>query len=979
MRAKLSNASRLGSLTLLALLVANGMVTFRNLATIVASQRWTDHTHEVVTLLERTISTLKDAELGQRGYLLTGDLEELAPYRQATGAIDPLLDRLQGLTADNPGQQARIAALRQEASSRLALIAQTLALSEAGDPGAALELVRTLRGRERMDQVRRSVAVLIEVEQGLMAERAAAVEAAVRRTSVSFSIVNGAALLLLLGLSLLQAHEGWAHRRAAAAIRQSEQWLRTTLASIADGVVATDATGLVRFLNPVAESLTGWTSAEATGRPLSDVIGLIHEATRAPVENPVDRVLREGRVVELANHTLLVARDGQERPIEDSAAPIRGPDGAIGGVVLVFRDATERRQAQAALQRSEEHLRLIVESAADYAILSIDLQSHITSWNAGARAIFGYEPAEILGRPVDDLFLPEDRERGVPGLEARRALETGRAEDERWHLRRDGSTFWASGLLMPMRDGDRVLGWLKILRDSTVQKRTEQELELSRARLDLVVNSSEVGLWYCDLPFGLLLWNAKCKQHFGLPADAEVTLDVFYERLAPEDRDRTRQAIAAAIDERAEFDIEYRTIGLDGRARWIRAIGRAYYDVDDHPIRFDGITVDVSERIRQEAALREADRKKDEFLATLAHELRNPLAPIRNALHLMAAAGDPDHRFEEERAMADRQVAHLARLIEDLMDVARISSGKIELRKAPVDLAAVVSRTVASARPAIAERGHQLQVQAPENPVWLEGDATRLEQVLWNLLNNAARYTEPGGQITLASARDGDQAVVRVRDTGIGITPELLPRVFDMFVQADPAERRTQGGLGIGLGLARTLVELHGGTITVHSDGPGRGCEFTVRLPALPETEPASRRPASDQPARGGSLPRRRILVVDDNRDAAVSLARLLERHYGQEVRVAHDGPSALSAADTFLPEAVLLDIRMPGMDGLEVARRLRQRPEFERTLLVAVTGWGQEADRRQSERAGFNRHLVKPVDPAELQNLLADPAPTPA
>ena len=340
--------------------------------------------------------------------------------------------------------------------------------------------------------------------------------------------------------------------------------------------------------------------------------------------------------------------------------------------------------------RSEERLRLIVESAEDYAIFTIDLDGKVATWNSGARNLTGYDEAEIVGRGVEALYIPEDIERGVPEQEMRKAQEQGRAENERWHVRKDGSRFWASGLLMPMREGDRLVGLLKIMRDTTEQKRTEQELEVSRERLDLVVNSSEVGLWYCDLPFATLVWNAKCKEHFGLPPDAEVTIDTFYERIHPDDREATRRAIERSIEGRTEYDAEFRTVDPQGRVRWIRAIGRAFYDVAGTPIRFDGITVDVTGRIEQEEALREADRRKDEFLAMLAHELRNPLAPIRNALHLMREPAADGDGIEAERAMVERQVVHLARLVDDLLDVARISQGKIELRKEVVDLAAVV-------------------------------------------------------------------------------------------------------------------------------------------------------------------------------------------------------------------------------------------------------------------------------------------------
>jgi two-component system CheB/CheR fusion protein len=369
------------------------------------------------------------------------------------------------------------------------------------------------------------------------------------------------------------------------------------------------------------------------------------------------------------------------------------------------------------------------------------------------------------------------------------------------------------------------------------------------------------------------------------------------------------------------------------------------------------------------ARLAEGDRRKDEFLATLAHELRNPLAPLRNGLALLRLQRRGDPAVEQVSGMMERQVQLMARLIDDLLDVSRITRGKIELRKGPVDLAAAAAQAVEAARPLIEERGHRLEVALPPAPVRLEADAARLEQVLSNLLNNAAKYTEPGGRIALTAERHGGEVVIRVKDSGIGIRPEMLPRVFDLFQQADRVEGRVSEGLGIGLTLVRRLVELHGGRVTAHSQGPGRGSEFVVRLP-LPAEAP---RAGAGRAARGPvKAPGRRVLVVEDNPDAAESLALLL-RAAGHEVRVAADGPAALEAAAAFRPQVVLLDIGLPKMDGYEVARRLRRGAGRDGLLLVALSGYGQEEDRRRSRAAGFDAHLVKPADLDALQELLAE------
>ena len=369
------------------------------------------------------------------------------------------------------------------------------------------------------------------------------------------------------------------------------------------------------------------------------------------------------------------------------------------------------------------------------------------------------------------------------------------------------------------------------------------------------------------------------------------------------------------------------------------------------------------ENARLYEKMKEADRRKDEFLATLAHELRNPLAPIRNALQLMARSSGVDH--EAERAMAERLVTHLARLVDDLLDVARITRGRIELRNEVVELAPIVARVVQMVGPSASERRHELVTSLPEQPVLLDADPTRLEQILWNLLSNAIKYTEPGGRISLTARQHDGELVLHVCDTGIGIPAEMLAHVFEMFSHGEPVLHCSQGGLGIGLGLVKSLVELHGGTIEAHSDGPGRGSEFLVRLPVFSHALAPVKRDAccGDREGSGTVDDCRRILVVDDNEDAATSLARLLSMLDGHTVQVAHDGPSALALAADFEPEVVILDIGMPGMDGYEVARRFRARPESQQTRLVALSGWGQEKDRERSRAAGFDHHLVKPVD----------------
>jgi CheY-like chemotaxis protein len=377
----------------------------------------------------------------------------------------------------------------------------------------------------------------------------------------------------------------------------------------------------------------------------------------------------------------------------------------------------------------------------------------------------------------------------------------------------------------------------------------------------------------------------------------------------------------------------------------------------------------VHARLHRE--LREADRRKDEFLAVLAHELRNPLAAILGAAQVLPPdARDP--AVHESRDVIVRQGRHMTRLVDDLLDASRIGRGEIAIHMVPVAVGEAVARAAEAARPLIEARGHRLEVTLPPEPTWLEADPVRLEQVMANLLTNAARYTEPGGRIELEAVRESEALVIHVRDNGIGIAPEALPRVFDLFAQADPDRDRARGGLGIGLALVRSLVELHGGVITASSPGAGLGSEFVVRLPlgTAPAGHPTRGGDAGGQAEDGHRSRPVRVLVVDDQPDLARGLARLL-KSWGHEVDVAHDGPSALEAAQAHRPELVLLDVGLPGMDGFEVARLLRG-PHAAGPRVVALTGYGREEDRRRSREAGFNHHLTKPVDPDALQRLLA-------
>jgi PAS domain S-box-containing protein len=765
---------------------------------------------------------------------------------------------------------------------------------------------------------------------------------------------------------------GEAMRRAQARAGERGELLRVTLGSIGDAVITTDVEGRVTYLNAVAESLTGWTQAAARGLPLDAVFEIVNEQTRHPVENPATRVLREGVVVGLANHTLLIQRDGGERPIDDSAAPILDERGQVCGCVLIFRDVTGQRRLErekAAQLMTARLLASIVESSDD-AIISKSLDGVIQSWNAGAERLFGHTAEQAVGRHIS-LVIPPDRlaeeDRIIASLKAGERID--HYETER--LRSDGQRIPVSLTISPIRDAAGVVvGASKIARDVTERRRTEAE----RDKFVTLVENSTDFIGMCDLDAVPFFVNRAGLELVGLDSIEQARRTPVRDFFFPEDQPRIMEEFFPQVlqDGHGEVEVRFRHFKT-GAARWMAYKVLTVTDAAGKPVALATVSQDVTERRRMEDDLRslaadlsEAAHRKDEFLAMLAHELRNPLAPLSNAVQVLRRGGGDGDSVQSASEMLERQVKQMTRLVDDLLDMSRITSGKIELRKERVELAPIVEQAVEAARGLYASMNHELTVTAPAQPVHLEADPARLAQVLGNLLSNAAKFTDKGGHVWLTVERDGAQAAIRVRDTGIGITAEQRPRIFEMFVQVDTSLERSRDGLGIGLTLVKTLVEMHGGTVEARSEGLGRGSEFVVRLPALGESRPPQPRVGQPSPAVG-----RRILIVDDNEDGAESLALLL-RLGGHETYTAHDGLDAVEAAERLRPQAVLLDIGLPGLNGYEVCRRLRQKPWGKDLMLVAVTGWGQDVDRKRSREAGFDTHIVKPVDPDALLRLLS-------
>jgi PAS domain S-box-containing protein len=952
---------------------------------------------------------------------------------------------------------------------------------------------------------------------------------------VATAVLSGSARRAQRGL-VTEVHE---RRDSESKAHEQREWLQVTLSSIGDAVIATDTDGRITFLNGAAQSLTGWQASEATGQPAQAVFRIVNEETRQPPDDPVQRALREGRVVGLANNTVLIAKDGSERPIDDSAAPIRDERGAVIGVVLVFRSIAERRQA--AEIRSQ--LATIVDSMDD-AVITKDLDGIILSWNGGAERLYQYRAEEVIGQPIS-LLIPPEQPDELPAIMAR--FKRGERVDhyETTRVRKDGTRLDISVTISPIRDPHgRIIAAAAVARDISDRRRAERIRNARVAVAQVLAESQSLadagprilqavgealawdygGLWLVDdharvlrcaevwVRGGLPLAEFASVSHDrtftsgtglpgrvwlkGLPAwIVDVATDDNFPRAAIADRAGLHGALAypivlggqvvgvieffsrdvrapdtdlldmmatiggqigqfierrtaeaqlsrseqelsdffenasvgahwagpdgiilranqAELDmlgyerdeyvghhvaefhadqdvindiqrrlERAETvrDCEARMRCKDGTIKTVLIDASVMRGEDGRFIHTRCFTRDLSDRKRLEreleqhiAELAAVDRRKNEFLATLSHELRNPLAPIRNALELMQLGGDDPQALANARGIIERQAQHLVRLVDDLLDVSRIASGKIGLRRERLALHAAIEGAVETSRPLIQAAGHTLTVVEPPEPIYLHGDATRLAQVFANLLNNAAKYTDSGGRISLTVERCGGEAVVSVEDTGVGISAQSLPTIFDMFTQVDPTPERQHGGLGIGLALVQALVTLHGGTVEAHSGGPGKGSRFVVRLPML--SRPPDAQVGKDEQPPAPDAIRRRVLVADDNRDSADSLALLLEM-MGNETRAVYDGEAAVEAAAAFHPDVILLDIGLPKMSGLDAARRIRAESWGRSALLVAMTGWGQEEDRRRSREAGFDAHYTKPLEPDVLRRLIAGEA----
>jgi PAS domain S-box-containing protein len=768
--------------------------------------------------------------------------------------------------------------------------------------------------------------------------------------------------------------------------------------------IATDEKGVIQIFNVGAERMLGYAAVEVmnkiTPADISDPQEVIARAAALSLElaTPINPgfealVFKAARGIEDIYELTYIRKDGSRFPAVVSVTALRDAQDAIIGYLLIGTDNTARKQAEEALLKAGA-LQNAIFNSANFSSIATDEKGVIQIFNVGAERMLGFTAIEVMNKITPaDISDPQEviarakalsAELGTaitPGFEALVFKAARGIEDiyELTYIRKDGSRFPAVVSVTALRDAqDAIIGYLLIGTDNTARKQVEAERMLLDQRVRdqqfytrSLIESNIDALIATD-PRGIITdVNKQMEALTGCTRD-ELIGAPFKDYFT--DPERAEAGIKRVLGESKLTDYELTARARDGKETVVSYNATTFHDRDRKLQGVFAAARDVTERKRFEMQMREQAAKlsdlhhrKDEFLAMLGHELRNPLSPILNAVQLLRLQQVESGPQQKARAIIERQVGQLVHLVDDLLEVSRIATGRIHLQQKQLDMRAIVECGVETVRPLIEQRRHALDVRLPPEPIWIDGDSTRLEQVVVNLLNNAAKYTDEGGHIWLSLQQEGNEAVLQVRDSGVGIAPELMPRIFDLFTQAERSLARSQGGLGIGLCLVQRLLEMHGGKIAAHSS-LGQGSEFVVRLPVVlisaSETPPAT---VTDQPT-ARSL---RVLMVDDNVDTVESLAMLLLME-GHEVRTAHDGLQGLAAALEYRPDVVLLDIGLPGLNGYEVAKQIRQHPALKNVVLVAMTGYGQEADRQRSQEAGFDHHLVKPARFEQVQKILA-------
>jgi len=973
-----------GAIIAAIVLAINVPLTIRNTRQMEQTAEWLAHSHEVVNSLAGLMLHLESAESDVRGFVATADSADAIQPADIRGSLAQQLGRLDSLVQDNSTQRERLTTLRRVATARVASLDTLQRVARTRGPASARAILQRERRLQRPDSVRLIIDAMTEAEQVLLTSRAQAAEDTYEQAARSGVFAGTAALVAFLGFVIVLRRELAARHEAAALLAAERERLDTTLRSIGDAVITTDTKGLITTMNAVAEQLTGRSAMSAVGQPLDAVYRIPIDPSASLGEHPVHTVLSGRRARSALHQVTLRSHDGTERPIDQTAAAITTPAGDRLGGVLVFRDVSEQQAAQQRIRASQQRLQLALRSARMVSF-DVPMDGGAVTLSDNGSEVLGLAPGRQLQSLTDALALVHSDDLAEVQAAIAAAASDNRNEGFRVtcrihrELSKDIGWVEVRGEIQTTRDGRAILTGLIL--DITDRRAAEQSLRESEARFRSMADSAPVMIWVVGGDGLVRYLNQRWFDFSGMrPTDPMPSL---VDWVHPDDQSEYRRVTEQASAARRPYRHEFRLRRHDGTYRWVINTATPRVHDDGEWLGYIGSILDIEDRKRLEDELRslardlsDADQRKDEFLATLAHELRNPLAPLRNGVEILRLATPTPDIIERTRSMMERQLVQLVRLVDDLLDVSRISSGKLELRPDTHRVADIVATARESTAPHFEARGQRLHVQIPETPILVYGDAARLSQVLANLLDNASKYSPRDTDIAVTVSTQDQQVAIEVRDQGQGIPPHLLHRVFDLFTQVDRTLERTTGGLGIGLTLVKRLVEMHGGSISAHSDGEGKGSRFTVTLPRQ-ETAGAvqSHKLAQDTVRQdSGAL---RIVICDDNEAAASSLASVLEAD-GHEVQAVHRGEDAIALAQSAALDVVILDLGMPGMSGFDAAERIRSEQtaasggQSARPCLIALTGWGTEDYRDRTRRAGFDHHLVKPADLKVLRQILS-------
>ena len=974
MKWKMGNRLVLGGFAMATVILAFvGWQSYRNTVRFAEASEWRKDAYEVLRNLDETVALLADAETGQRGYLLTGEESYLEPYRAATKNIGQTIGRLNSLTSDNAYQQKRIQTLEPLVEKKLAELQRTIDLRKKQGLAQANRVVLGGSGKQVMDQIRAVVAEMVNEEEELLKLRTQKTNQSVARsmsTIFTGTLLSISMLMFCFGLLQRELSE---RKKAQEALAKSEKWLSTTLASIGDAVIATNMNGTVAFMNSVAQSLTGWSQAEATGKSMDLVFDIVNKDTRRPVENPAKKVFRVGKIVGLADHTLLLSKNGKEFDIEDSAAPILTDAGERFGVVLVFRDITVKRQTEEETTRQKELLQLILESIADGVVVA-DSNGKFLLFNAAAERFLGLGATEATPDEWSDqygVYLPDTVTQYPPDrLPLVRAMRGENVDAIEVFIRNrqvpEGRLLSINGRPLKRADG-ALQGGVVVFHDMTERKRAEEALRQSEERFRLLVSEVvDYAILMLDPEGKVASWNAGAERIKGYKAQEIIGLH--FSRFYPtEDLERGKPAHGLKVAaERGRYEDEGWRVRKDGSRFWANVVITALRDETGRLRGFGKVTRDITEHKRTQELLvqakEEAERVskfKDQFLSTMSHELRTPLNAVLGFSDLLA-----DERYGPLNDRQQRYLyhihtggKHLLKLISDILDLSKIEAGRMELTREDVTVSSAFSEVISALYP-LAEKKSQALLQKVAPDLHVHADGLRFKQILLNLAGNAIKFTPEGGRIELSAGRVDDQVRVEVRDNGPGIPPHEQQRIFEAFVRLAQTGSATDG-TGLGLAITSRLVELHGGQLGIESQ-PGEGSCFYFSLPLVaivPHQRPETLVPLP----RARKTPR--ILVIEDN-EATGQLIQSQLNSSGYETLKCSRPERATEMAAEHQPDAITLDLLMKPVHGFEVLLQLKNDPRTSKIPVIVVTIVDQPG---VGAALGADEYLIKPVDKATL------------